>query len=358
MLRRRLQSLCVASDPRLVPELNTLVANTESVWEELRSARIFITGGTGFFGGWLVGSALHAIDALGLDTKICVLTRRHDLSQTAIGHLMGHPALATVQGDVCSFEFPHGEWSHILHAGAEASATLHREDPLGTFATNLEGTRRCLEMARRVAAKRFLYVSSGAVYGPMGAKESPVTEDYSGAPSPLSPATAYSQGKRAGEFLTIAMAQKHGFEACVGRCFAFVGPYQPLRSSFAISNFIADALEGKKIRVAGDGLAKRSYLYASDLAEHLWTLLVFGDAGEAFNVGSEEPISIGELAETVNDVLLGKGVEVMGVPDPNVPIQWYVPNCAKGRMRLGLQSRTGLRDAVLRSARWYSASLE
>jgi dTDP-glucose 4,6-dehydratase len=219
------------------------------------------------------------------------------------------------------------------------------------FETIVEGTRRVLEVARRSGARRLLFTSSGAVYGRQPPELSHVPEDYTGGPDPLTPASAYGEGKRAAELLCTLAGAAHGFDAVIARCFAFSGPYLPLDLHFALGNFVRDALAGGPIRVGGDGTPFRSYLYGADLAAWLWTLLARGQPARAYHVGSEAALSVRDLAFTVARVLgVERGVALARTPVPGAPAERYVPSTRRSREELGLAESFGLEESIARMA--------
>ena len=212
----------------LADDLDHILAHTEGLWDELRGQRLFITGGTGFFGCWLLESLLWANDRLALGTSAVVLTRDPGAFRAKAPHLAGHPSIQLLEGDVAAFPFPSGHFSHVIHAATEASAQLNREQPLRMFDTIVEGTRHVLDFASQSGARKLLLTSSGAVCGRQPPDVTHVPEDYLGAPDPADPLSAYGEGKRAAELLCALYARPGGLEAKIARCFAFVGPYLPL----------------------------------------------------------------------------------------------------------------------------------
>jgi dTDP-glucose 4,6-dehydratase len=337
----------------LARDLDELLAHTRGLWEPLRGARLFITGGTGFFGTWLLESFAWVGDRLDLGATAVVLTRGPGRFAARAPHLVSHRSIRFVTGEVESFAFPKGSFTHVIHAATEASATLNERDPLRMNDCIVGGTRRVLEFARQSGARRFLLTSSGAVYGRQPPVLTQVPEDYAGAPDSLDVSSAYGQGKRMAEWLCAAYTRELGLECLIARCFAFIGPHLRLDAHFAAGNFIRDALAGGPIRVNGDGTAVRSYLYASDLAAYLWTILIKGQPARAYNVGSSQAVTIAELArqtaaacESAPDVLIAQAAQ------PARETHRYVPATDRVRDELGLSPRVSLSDAIDRTLRW------
>lgn len=333
-----------------------LLDRASAVLSELHGARLFITGGTGFFGCWLLESLTWALDHLAVDVQAHVLTRSPERFGERAPHLAEHRAIRLVRGDVRGFAPPGGAFSHVIHAATEASDALNREQPLLMYETIVAGTEQVLKLAAEAGAERLLLTSSGAVYGRQPSDLTHVGEDYLGAPDPLAPGSAYGEGKRVSEFLCATWGQQHHRAAVIARCYAFVGPHLPLDLHFAIGNFIRDGLAGGPLRISGDGTPYRSYLYAADLAIWLWTLLVRGEGGRAYNVGAEEAVSIRETAEVVAACFAPRPeVTVAQTPDPARPPSRYVPSTRRAREELGLAEGLGLADAVRRTIAWHRA---
>ena len=150
---------------RLARDLDMIADQTAPLWEKVRGQQIFITGGTGFFGCWLVESFCDANRRLNLDAKVTILTRDPEGFAKKCPHLASDPAVSLLRGDVRNFEFPAGEFRYVIHAATEARARQAAEAPLEMLSTIIDGTARTLEFAATHGAESFLLTSSGAVYG-------------------------------------------------------------------------------------------------------------------------------------------------------------------------------------------------
>jgi dTDP-glucose 4,6-dehydratase len=341
----------------LSADLAAILLRTDGLWETLRGQTIFLTGGTGFFGRWLLESFVAANRRFDLQATAVVLSREPEIFRLKAGLLADEPALQWVRGDVRTFatadiraqlgDAAPDTFHSVIHAASETSVAANRDHPLRVLDTMVAGTRRVLDFAAQSGVKNFLLVSSGAVYGEQPAGLSALPENYPGAPDVASPLAAYGEAKRLAELLCHSYARTAGMNCKIARCFAFVGPYLALDAHYAIGNFIRDALAGRTIQIKGDGTPVRSYLYAGDLAAWLWTILLQKDATGAFNVGSPEAFSISEIAETVVRLVPGNlRVAVAQRPDPSQPVRRYVPDVSRARRELGLEVWTPLAQAV------------
>jgi dTDP-glucose 4,6-dehydratase len=316
--------------------------------QALEGATVLVTGGTGFLGSWLVASLLRAEVRLRLGLRVVVLSRAPELVP-----LPERSGLEIVGGDVRRLP-DLGSVDLVVHGAASSGARFGEGDgePRAMAATILDGTRAVIELASRTRA-RLLLLSSGAVYGPQLA---PVGEDAGGGPDPMDPRSAYGEAKRMAETLSAAASAAGDVEAIVARLFAFVGPRLPLDAHFAAGNFLADALAGRPVEVGGDGTPRRSYLYTGDLPEWCWALLVRGRPGRAYNVGSPEPVTIGDLATRIA-ALADPAVEVVirgtGNRETSTAPTWYVPSTERAESELGLRPRVELGEALRRTFSWF-----
>jgi nucleoside-diphosphate-sugar epimerase len=341
----------------LADDLDHVLEHTSTLWEELRGQRLFITGGTGFFGCWLLESFAWANEKLKLGASVLVLTRDPAAFQNKAPHLAASPAIQFHAGDVRTFDFPAGHFSHVIHAATEASAKLNEENPALMFDTIMEGTRHVLEFSRACGARKFLLTSSGAVYGAQPPDITHLEEDYAEKIIPAALTSAYGKGKLAAERFCTDFGRQHDIEIKIARGFAFVGPHLPLDTHFAIGNFINDAFHGRTITISGDGTPYRSYLYAADLAIWLWTILFRAPSLRAYNVGSARELTIAELAAKVESVLGNRsGVKILRTPTPGQPPSRYVPSVRRAEEELGLRERVDLETAIKKTAGWLRRS--
>ena len=297
--------------------------------------RIFITGGTGFFGKSMLDYRLRHPDWKWAQAEWIILSRTPERFAEAYPQLANQAGISFVGGDVRDFAFPQGPFDAIIHAATSAVTTLSDGEMTSVI---LDGARHLVDFAKAADCRTILFTSSGAVYGP---RTEPAVES-----DECNPTTAYGKGKRAVEQMLV----DSGLDVKIARCFAFVGPYLNRNIHYAIGNFIQDCLDGTPIVINGDGTPLRSYLYADDLVEWLFAILERGESGRPYNVGSNHALSILELAERVRRVLGTRNeIIVKGKSEPGTKPSVYMPEIGRAQGELGLSVSVPLNEAIRRT---------
>ena len=318
---------------------------------------LLITGGTGFFGRALI----KYFEVERLTSGALPFEQITVLSRSPEKFSLNYPALANLAwirwhaGDILNPDtFPQQNFTHILHAAAD-STDAAALTPLQRYQQIALGTKNILDFAVQHGTQRFLLTSSGGVYGPQPDGMAFIPETYNGMPDPFLLSSTYGIAKRQAEHLCTLYGEQFGLETTIARCFAFVGEDLALHAHFAIGNFIRDALWYESITVGGDGMPLRSYLDQRDLARWLFCLLLQGQPGQAYNVGSDVAISVADLAFLVRDTLAPtKSVHILGTPDQQRKRHRYIPSIEKARTDLQLDVRIGLLQAITDTAEIHS----
>lgn len=312
----------------------------------LERKTIFVTGGTGFFGKWLLETISHLNDSEGLGIKATVLSRKPDNFQRNIPHLSSKAYFEFIKGDVRSFEKQNSHYDYIIHAATDVSNNISNHEQDLIRSTILDGTKHIVDFAKRVGCKRLLYTSSGAVYGNQSEDMiHGLTEDYLLNKDKIKKDVYASAKLESEDYLRHHLS----CDLIVARCFAFSGPYLPLDGKYAFGNFISNSIKGENIVIKGNGTTVRSYLYAADLSIWLFTMLVKGIDRQTYNVGSNEAISIKDLAHMINDShsevqILGKSLEKESI---------YFPSIDKAKRELDLEIYTSLDESIIKTINFY-----
>ena len=276
--------------------------------------RYLITGGAGFIGSHLAdhlfdqGHHVHVIDNLSTG------------SLGNIRHLMDEERFELTIGNVLDYhtlERVVDECDQIFHLAAAVGVKLIMERPVETIVTNVQGTENVLKLANYYD-KKVLVASTSEVYGKLmetgdGVNRLSESDDWI-----LGPTTkrrwAYACSKALDEFLSLAYYDEKDLPVVAVRFFNTVGPRQTGRYGMVIPNFVEQALAGEPIQVYGDGEQTRCFTYVGDAVRAITALMNTPEApGEVFNIGSNEEVSINELAGRVLE-LTGSSSEVTHIP--------------------------------------------
>ena len=334
---------------------NDLIAsidNSHIDFLSLRGARIFITGGTGYIGRWLVEALCYANATLSLQLRLTILTRNPKRFTEVCPHLTRNACVSLLEGDVRTFSWSGEHFTHLIHAATDVERSV---DAVEMFDVTVSGTKRVLDFAAALKIDRLLILSSGAVYGHQQSMQSNCAEALPCSVDVSNPISAYGLGKISTEWLGNVYSSMYGFDVTSARIFGQIGPNIPLNAHFAAGNFIRDALSGKSIVITGDGLSVRTFMYASDLVTWLIAILVRGESGSAYNVGSDEGVTFRELAEAISRAVGSNvgDVTVLGRQTRGVAPPYYVPDISTASKSLGLSIKVPIESAIGKTINWY-----
>lgn len=341
----------------LTEDFETIYLASHTDLNCLVNSNIVITGASGFIGKWLTFSLLYARQKLDGKGKILLNSRNlTGLSKLCKSFEAGRE-ITYLESDIRTIAIPKTfNPDFLVHAATPASAQLNKDDPSEMLSTIIDGQKQVLQQGMKSGVQNILFLSSGAVYGTQPQDMRLIKETYVGGPSLSSVASAYHEGKRVAELLGNISAEHGSLRFTTGRLFAFLAPYLPLNTHFAAGNFMSNALENRNIEINSDGQSVRSYQYGTDLCVFLWALLNRGQSGEAYNVGSDEPILISDLAMQIKEIV-----------NPNIDVSFrksdvkqissrYVPDISKITQNLKVQNRYGAVDAIARTSAWWKDS--
>lgn len=307
-------------------------------------ADLLVIGGTGFFGKSILECFQQGrLSAWGID-RVIAMSRNAEYLKVDAPDLLDR-RVELISADIGTTDsLPPADF--VIHAAASTDAAAYLSRPLVERQNIQAGVLNYCRRADPVHRNsKILYVSSGAVYGTQPPDVSSLTEDFVVTnPDDIPEGKRdYAFAKRDAEDAFRRLGEA-GLKVAIARCFAFVGPWLPRDQHFAIGNFLRDGLEGRPIEVKATYPVYRSYMHADDLVR--WMMVIADHAGRdcpCFNVGSDQAVTMGELACLV--------AAEFGVPG-NVPalnedkVDRYVPSICKAKDQLGLEIEIDLLSAI------------
>lgn len=323
---------------------------------QLNNSCILITGASGFMGLWLTELLVHLINKHALQLKIHLLARDFTFAKKEAPHLFAQQNhINLIVDDVRSLHELPADVEWIVHAAGSPDSRVHNSQPIFASQTITQGTLSVLECATRLPKlKGFLNVSSGYVYGYHSSME-PINEKSFVGFDPGIFSTAYVEAKRYAESLCTVYRNQFRLPIINVRPFAFVGPYQAIDAPWAVNNFINDVTNNQPIRIQGDGTAVRSYMYGADMAWWLLNILVRGESGRSYNLGSQNAITLKELAEKIRH-LSGNKIEIsqsraLLKSKPSI----FVPAVELAQAEMGLRLQFDIDSSLTRTLQWFTS---
>jgi UDP-glucuronate decarboxylase len=327
-------------------------------WDFFRGQTILITGGNGLLPSYLVRALLLANRLHQLDLMVTCIIRSRQSDLARLEPWLSDQALELVYGEVESYPLDQlSQQSIVIHAASGATPAVYQSNPVGIILPNTLGTARLCEQASIWKSKRFLFFSTGEVYG-INSSPHFLETDY-GLVDPCSLRSCYAESKRCGETICVAYSHQYELHTVIARIFHTYGPQMKLNDGRVFADFVRDSLEGKRIKLASSGEALRCFCYLSDATSAFLHLIAFGEAAQAYNVSHPNAeISIRDLASLVAglsnptlEVYLGNNQDLKpGYMPSQVPRS--LPSIAKVQA-LGWQPVVGLQDGFKRTLSSY-----
>ena len=306
-------------------------------------AHLLVIGGSGFFGKSILNSYRRGLLNRFDITAITVMARNADKLLAEAPDLLDD-SITLLNADIAKCtSLPFADI--VIHAAASTDERNYIVRAQEELANIQAGTYNFCKLAPQFCKDaQIVYVSSGAAYGQQPAGMEQVAEDFAlGSIDQLVPQKRdYAVAKRDGEQAIVELGQQ-GLNVCIARCFAFIGPYLPLDQHFAIGNFIRDGMRGDLITVNAKSAVYRSYLHADDLVQWLMRIGKMSSAAcPIFNVGSDEAISIQDLAKKIATYFQ---VDLQLPQVEGASVDRYIPSIKKARS-IGCQIEYSLDKAI------------
>ena len=302
-----------------------LIVKSNINWDRFKNKIVLVAGGAGLLPSYLVQSLLHANSIHNLKLKVICVSRSFESLHKRLGHCLNNPDFKAVIHDVTRpipAEIVSSDF--VIHAASQASPKFYSIDPAGTLLTNTVGTKHLLEYAVRSNSERFMFFSSGEVYGiPLNPIE-PITETSYGYLDPMNVRYCYAESKRLGENMSVAWTKQYGLDTVVVRPFHTYGPGMALDDGRVFADFVADVVAKRDIVIRGDGSEKRCFCYLADATVGFLSVLLNGVNLEAYNVANPScEISIKNLAKLISDLF----------PKHNIKIRFEVSEIKKNYLK-------------------------
>ena len=331
-----------------------VVADKAQTLANLKNDVVVITGGTGFVGTWIAGLIAFLNDHHAFNTQIILIAKNIETFKKNRLSVAHRKDVRLMAADVRYLHELPTETNWLIHAAGTPDNRMHATHPLETMSVIGNGTQAVLRAVERCSNfKMLLNVSSGLIYGSQPLDQSHVNETFMGAPKCGTVSSAYAEAKRFAETLCHSSRSQSRIPIVTARPFAFMGPYQSIETPWALNNFIKDALSSHTIRVLGDGKTVRSYMYASDMAFWLLTMLARGTSGEVYNVGSPNAVTLDELAQLiVRECDTPLDIQLNASSSHLLQNTRFVPDVSLARDKLQLNVTVDLSTAIKKTIHW------
>lgn len=323
-------------------------------WKKLRGKTILISGANGFIASYVIKFLFYLNDVKKVRIKIIGIARNISRVEDIFASDLKRPDFKIIIRDVSQPLNFKQKINFIIHAASQASPKYYSVDPAGTLKANILGTYNLLELATKNPVESFLFISAGEIYGKINKRGLTFETDY-GSLDPSDVRSCYAESKRMGETMCIAWQRQYKVPVKIARLYHTYGPGIRLDDGRVFSDFVSNIVNNHHIVLKSDGKAVRSFVYVADTVFGLFTILLNGKIGEAYNLANEQTtVSIKKLAQILVELFPEKKLQLVfekreknDVYLPS-PIAINKPSSAKLR-NLGWKPGHSLAEGFLRT---------
>ncbi|MBE3022567.1 NAD-dependent epimerase/dehydratase family protein [Campylobacter sp. 7477a] len=314
---------------------------------ELKNSEILATGGTGFFGRWILEFVLYLNNKYNFNIKLYLLARNDNIEINEIAKQSRN--IFFIKNDIRNIKELPENINYVIHAACTPDNIWHINNPIETMNIISIGTKQLLDgIIKLENVKKVINLSSGQIYGNSAYKK--IKENSFGALDCFSVKSIYSESKRYSEALCKAYETFYRLPIVQVRPFSFIGPFMSLQKPWAINNFIHDAIKFKKIKIVGNGKPIRSYMYPTDMIEWLFGILVSQNHNNTYNLGSDEGVSLENLALVIRDILGNRiDIEILNMNDND---DVFLPDIEFAKKELDVDTKVNFKEALKKTIKW------
>lgn len=288
-------------------DINKVASLAELPWSKLDGCNILVTGATGLIGSCFV----KVLMAHHGNYHVYASARNESRAKKIFEEFSGDEIFHIIKYDVTGELHSSIDFHYIIHAASYAGPSFFANNPVEVMKANFNGVCNLLDYGKSHNLKRFLFVSTGEVYGEGDGRE--FTEDYSGYVNTMSPRSCYPSSKRAAETLCVSYSSEYGIDIVVARPSHTYGPDFAELDNRVYAQFIRNVLNEENIVMKSTGSQFRSWCYVVDCVSGLLFILLKGEKGKAYNIADDSSnVSIRELAEMIADI--GNQKVILEVP--------------------------------------------
>lgn len=284
-------------------DINSVIKD-DLPWDRLRGKTFLVSGASGFIPSYVTEVLLNrGVEVIGI-------VRNLKKTYTKFPYWKSAKNLALIEHDVSNPLFIDRKIDYIIHAASQASPKYYGADPVGTLKANTLGCLYLLDIAVKNNIEKFIFFSSGEVYGTTDDSPKELKESYTGNVDITNVRSCYAESKRMGENMCVCYSYQFKIPVNMIRLSHIYGPGVALDDGRCFGDFVNDIVNNHNIVLNSDGSAKRSFLYITDMLKAMFRILFFGENCSAYNIASDKETSILELAQTLIDMYPEKKLKI------------------------------------------------